>query len=332
MTIGIPRALLYYKYGALWEVFFEKLGADVMLSPETNRQILGGGIKASIDESCLPVKIFLGHIAHLIGKCDYILIPRVENLSKSDNDAACVKFFALYDIVNNTFGAELKASETRLLDYNIDLKTGNTEKKAFLGMGKRLGYKHTAITEAYKAARTAQDERNAEKNREAAAAIYSDNLKILVIGHPYNVCDPYIGLPAVKYLNSLGLKTVFAHDFDAESCAGEAYKVSPTLCWAYNKELAGAAWLYKDLADGIIFITAFPCGPDSLVTELMLRKFRGTPKINLVIDELQSESGMATRLESFADMIFSMRNAKFSMLNKRGVISEEYDYQLSASW
>ena len=39
MKIGIPRAFLYYKYKYLWETFFEELGAEVVVSPETNRSL-----------------------------------------------------------------------------------------------------------------------------------------------------------------------------------------------------------------------------------------------------------------------------------------------------
>lgn len=76
MTIGIPRAMLYYRYKTLWETFFRQLGCDVIISGQTNKKILNDGIKYSIDESCLPSKIFMGHVYSLIGKCDYILVPR----------------------------------------------------------------------------------------------------------------------------------------------------------------------------------------------------------------------------------------------------------------
>ena len=61
IKIGIPRALLYYRYGVLWKYFLKKLGLNVILSPETNQTILDLGINNSIDESCLSSKIYLGH-------------------------------------------------------------------------------------------------------------------------------------------------------------------------------------------------------------------------------------------------------------------------------
>ena len=45
LRIGIPRALYYYRYGALWKTFFSSLGCEVVVSPKTDRAILQSGIQ-----------------------------------------------------------------------------------------------------------------------------------------------------------------------------------------------------------------------------------------------------------------------------------------------
>ncbi|WP_242975810.1 acyl-CoA dehydratase activase-related protein [Desulfosporosinus sp. FKB] len=57
IKIGIPRALLYYRYKHLWESFFNELKIDYIVSPDTNRDIVRKGIAYAIDESCLSSKI-----------------------------------------------------------------------------------------------------------------------------------------------------------------------------------------------------------------------------------------------------------------------------------
>ena len=79
VTVGIPRAMLYYRYEILWKNFFSALGVKCVISPQTNKEIIKEGTAVSIDEACLSTKIFIGHVKSLIGKCDYILIPRVSN-------------------------------------------------------------------------------------------------------------------------------------------------------------------------------------------------------------------------------------------------------------
>ena len=73
--------------------------------------------------------------------------------------------------------------------------------------------------------------------------------------------------------------------------------------WLYSKELVGAIKLLEENINGIILLTAFPCGPDSLVNELILRRSKKVPTINIILDELQGEAGLQTRIESFIDII-----------------------------
>ena len=61
IKVGIPRALLYYQYYPMWKSFFEKLGAEIVVSPLTNKAILNFGVSRAVADTCLPVKILLGH-------------------------------------------------------------------------------------------------------------------------------------------------------------------------------------------------------------------------------------------------------------------------------
>ena len=79
IKIGIPRSINYYYYGNFLKNFFEKLGYEVIISNKTNKKILDDGIRYANDEMCLAMKIYLGHIYDLKDKCDYILIPRIDN-------------------------------------------------------------------------------------------------------------------------------------------------------------------------------------------------------------------------------------------------------------
>ena len=50
-------------------------------------------------------------------------------------------------------------------------------------------------------------------------------------------------------------------------------------------------------------MSSFPCGPDSLVNEIILRRVKGIPILNLVLDGQEGSAGLETRLESFVDII-----------------------------
>lgn len=296
-TIGIPRALLYYKHKKLWQIFFEELGCEVVISPETTKKLLDDGINYSIDESCLSAKIFMGHVNYLKEKqVDYLFVPRIVSYGKKE--VTCTKFHALYDIVQNTF------SDINLLDYNLDINDGYEEFMGFYRMGLTFTKNPIKIINAYKKAKQAQLIYDYEEEiKQAKLLDENDKIKVLIVSHPYNIYDKFIGSPIIKHLKQLDVVPIYADLLDEKISKAASEKLSSTLYWSYNKELIGAIDHYKDKVDGIIFIVTFPCGPDSLVTELCQRKVKDIPLITIVLDELQGEAGLRTRLESFIDII-----------------------------
>lgn len=296
MKIGLPRAFLYYKYKKLWEVFFEELGCQIVVSEESNKKILSDGINLSIDESCLPSKIYMGHVQSLIGKCDYILVPRIASFGKGE--MACTKFNAMYDIVKNTLQG------IHLIDYNIDVNNGNHELQGFLHMGKVIGKGNIETLKAYiNAKKQNRIYHKSKVSLQSKVLESSKQMKILIVSHPYNTYDKLIGYPIIKYLKELDVIPIYADLCNSKESIKHSKELSKCLYWTFNKELIGAIEIYKDNVDGIIFITAFPCGPDSLVNELVLRKFKELPMANIILDELQGEAGLQTRIESFIDII-----------------------------
>lgn len=97
MKIGIPKGLLYYKYHPFFMTFFTELGAETIVSEDTNKSILDQGVRYCVDEACMPVKVFHGHVASLRDKCDAILIPRIMQVRK--REYICPKFCGLPEMV-----------------------------------------------------------------------------------------------------------------------------------------------------------------------------------------------------------------------------------------
>jgi len=295
IKVGIPKAFLYYRYNILWKNFFEKLGCIVVESDDTNKEILELGKKYSIDESCLASKIYLGHVANLIDKCDYILVPRVCDYGK--NNKVCVKFNGIYDIVRNTF------LFTKLLDYNIEKTKYKSEFIGLFKIGLKFSKNPFKILYAYHKAKVRERMHNNRLINNQKMVCKSKKLKILIIAHPYNIYDKYIGEPIIKFLKSMNVEIIYADRLDRKIAIKNSYELSKGLYWSYSKELIGALNYYKDVVDGAIFITSFPCGPDSLVNELLIRKVKNIPMANIIIDESTAEAGLHTRLESFVDII-----------------------------
>ncbi len=292
--IGIPKALLYYKYGDLWANFFNELDCEIVYSPETNFEILEQGKKLSIDESCLALKIYLGHIDYLSDKVDYILVPRIVSLAKKEK--VCTNFNALYDIVNNL-------CETRLIHYNIDVEKGFHEAKGFLLMGKRLYKKRSDIIRAYrKAKRIVQRKEEHRYLKQFNLLKTSFKKKILLVGFAYNLYDFLIGKRVVDCLIKEDVDLIYADVFNKDDIKDKYKVISDQLYWTYSKELLSSIAFYQDKVDGLILISVFPCGPDSLTNEMCLRKVK-KPIMTIIIDELTNDAGLETRIECFIDII-----------------------------
>lgn len=293
MKVGIPKSFYYYYYGYLWEDFLNNLGVEVIKSLDTNKEIIELGNKYSSDEMCLSLKNYIGHVCYLQDKCDYILIPRIDNYG-IDNQT-CTNFLASYDIISNII-------KTKILNYNICYSNGDTELKAFKKIGKELGFSSSEIKYAYDNAVINSNYKKERLIRKNIDNLRSRKRKILIVGHSYNIYDKLIGDPIIKFIKQMNMKVIYANLFHEEITNDLSRKLSSELYFKYNRDLIGSIPLVKDKIDGVIFLSSFPCGPDSLVNELVMRKI-DIPSINIVVDDLDSTTGLETRLESFIDII-----------------------------
>lgn len=302
MKIGIPRALLYHYYGSLWLDFFKNLGVDTIVSPPTNKSIIKKGLDNSIDEGCYSSKIYIGHVQWLLEKCDMIFVPRMENTGIKEE--FCTRLFGIYDLVKNTF------PKANILHSNVNYLNRKKEDAAFLEIGALLNKTQEETAAAYN---QALDKFVKEREAQIAAQeeiLNSSDPKILIVSHSYNTADAAIGEPVVKYFKDNGVKVVYAELIDQKEARTKAKEIYRRIYWKISAELIGGIEAYKDRVDGIVIISTFPCMPDSIVNELVIRKTKDKPILSLMVDELDASAGLITRLESFTDIIVAKRGDK----------------------
>jgi len=328
MKIGIPRSLFYYKFISLWEVFFAELGAEVIVSDPTNKKILNDGVKTCVDEACLPVKLFHGHVMNLVGRVDYIFIPRFTSISKKEY--ICPEFGGLPDMVRHTL-----IDLPELIDTEINMRSSDTGAvKAAIETGARLGAGKSASRAAYmKAMKSYKDFRRRELNGDipyigyvsgkgsehvtpvsARGTSYNPppaepgRLRIALVGHPYNIYDRYISMNMIGKLKKYGAEVETIEMVGAGDIEKQTTRLSKPMFWNYGRNAYGAA-LHMAASggiDGMICLSSFGCGIDSFVHDLIERKIRREyqiPVITITIDEHSGEAGFNTRLEAFVDML-----------------------------
>lgn len=303
-VIGVPRALLYFEYFAFWSAFLSALGASLAVSPETNRMILDSGVKVCVDESCLPVKVFHGHVEFLKQKAEWLLVPRI--VSVVPREYTCPKLLGLPDMVR-----EQLAPGQRMIDVTLDLtKKGKGLLEACLGVGRLLGMR---APEVYRAlfmgcVRQAMDHRLRRLEGARTLRQRSKAPTVGLIGHRYLLQDNGLNLGLLRNLRNCGIDRVLTDDCLSDRCiASGARCLRKPLFWTFEKRVAGAGLhlLKRRVVDGVIQLVSFGCGPDSMVSGLIQSEARalGVPYMLLTVDEHTGEVGAQTRVEAFVDML-----------------------------
>jgi predicted nucleotide-binding protein (sugar kinase/HSP70/actin superfamily) len=313
LKIGIPRALLYYIYYPLWKTFIEELGHETVLSSGTNHGILDNGVKNCVDDACLPVKLFHGHVMDLAGKADWILIPRL--ISVQPGEYICPKFIGLPEMIKNSV-----PGKPNLLILNFNARNGlDKGYEGLVNLGRELGASRVRIKTALERARAKQDvysdmllkdsnpiallERKIRQPMSGAA-----KGRIGLIGHPYLVYDQYINMNVCSKLAAKGYIPLFPENISADDIERACGRYPKKLFWSYGKNLLGSglAMLEYGMVDGLILLTSFGCGIDSFIDELLQRanqrEFR-IPQTTITLDEHTGQAGFDTRLEAFIDMM-----------------------------
>jgi len=290
--IGLVNGLGYYDYNVLITSFFDKLNVSYIIGDKTTKKTVENGKKLLIDESCLSLKIFFGHIYELINKCEYVLVVRSPSIRK--NEMMCTNFYALYDLSNTLFPG-------KVIELNIDYNNDITLKKAFINLGKKLGFSKKYIKKAFKHAYNYYLTELDKLHENELKLLNSNNKKVLLVGHSYNLMDQYISNDIIKILKENNIEILNSNKFKATNT--NRYKIiSKDIYWSKSKDILNVIVELNNYIDGIILVSSFPCGIDSLVNELIIRKVN-MPILNLVIDELNDNSGISTRVESFVDII-----------------------------
>lgn len=289
IKIGIPKALTYYYYNKFWEYFFENLDVEIVYSIDTNNEIIKRGEMVATDEMCLSLKVYLGHIDYLKDRCDYILIPRIENYGLRNQ--TCTNFLGLYDLVNSLF-------DVNILNYNISKQENELE--SLIEIGTILDLSKDDIIMAYNLAKEKEEKYYKKKEIEQKIMLNSEN-NLLLISHPYNTYDKLIGQPIIDKLKQYGMNLLYCDLFNKEETNKKSLDISPNLYWKYSKENIGSFALAPNVK-GIVFLSSFPCGLDSLVNEFLIRKIH-KPYLNIIVDNLDSLTGIETRIESFMDIV-----------------------------
>ncbi|MBN2537974.1 hypothetical protein JXB37_06855 [candidate division WOR-3 bacterium] len=286
MRVGIPRALLYYRYGPFWERFLAGLGVEPVVTRRTDKELLQLGLQHVSSEVCLPIKIIAGHIADLKGRVDAVFLPRMVWLE--DELYACPKMIGIVDIARMMLG-----DGTRLIAPSI--------KRNFLWPHFRAGVEMCGSP--LRAARSLARARSLLAGPPVALRLEPGEKRIALIGHFYNIEDDYIGQPIISAFRKQGYRLVTKDELP-ESVLRGRQGFAKSIRWVFERELYNAFRFLVGSVDGVCVLVSMGCGPDSLIAEFMKEEAgrRGVPFLQLVLDEHTGTAGLVTRIEAFLEL------------------------------
>jgi predicted nucleotide-binding protein (sugar kinase/HSP70/actin superfamily) len=322
--VGIPRALHYYRYYPFWKKLLEELDAEIILSPQTNKKIVEEGVTHGFGELCIPVKIYYGQVLKLIEEnpdLDFLFVPRY--VSEDQDSYFCPKFLSLPDVI------KILPEVPKILNFEVNVKEFPIATSA-IELGKQLDKGQNASLDAYKKAQAYFDEYH-EFLRQGGSVNHAlrlvqrnilfklpkkqiqGDIRFLLLGHAYNIFDTFINLDFIKKLQDQGVEVLTIENLP-EHIFKEPVIVNPRggilrNYWRHEEEIMQAIRFFltkgRNEIDGVIFLISFACGPDSLISELIMRDMKvvGLPFLEIIMDEHSGEAGMMTRIESFVEMV-----------------------------
>lgn len=304
IDIGVPRSLIVYELFPFIYKFLQECGLKPVLSEPTNRKTIEFGAEVSVADTCLPVKVALGHIRSLLSRgINTFFIPSVISMPPEDEKFArsfvCPYVQTIPYLSRAIFGKGLRVFsppiyfdrgkegiEAPLVEFARQF--GKTEKEVKRALHNALAYQ------------TEIQRRIAAIGRDAVREI--KDVAFVVCSRPYNGYDLGLNLDLPKKIRELGIPAL-PIDFiplDYSPLTEDFYN----MYWHYGQRLLAATEAIRENERLFaVYVSNFSCGPDSFLTRFFKERLGEKPFLLIEIDEHSGDAGFITRCEAFYDSI-----------------------------
>ena len=311
-TIGLPMVLNMYELLPFWHTIFTSLGFDVVVSPESSRDIfLSGQSTIPSDTVCYPAKLVHGHMEYLLKQdIDAIFYPCLSyNLDEKlgDNHYNC-PVVAYYPEV---IGANMEDIKNILfINNSFGIHNTKTFKKHFYDM-------LTAHFGSFfrKDVSNAIDKGYAEREKYLALVrakgeeflniARAENRQVIVLaGRPYHV-DPEINHGIANLICELGAIVITE---DSISNRVEKFRTNVLNQWTYHSRIYAAAKYIAESGNkniNLVQLVSFGCGLDAITSDetRSILEEKGRIYTQLKIDEIANLGTSKIRLRSLFDAL-----------------------------
>lgn len=308
LRVGLPRVLAFHDIFPFWRAFFRSLDMDVVLSDATHPGLVRATAQHAAAETCFPVKLVFGHVLDLLEKdVDVVFLPSVVDREDPSPGQPHSHHCPLIPASPHMVKAhvDVEARGARYVTFPFHLRDGQTRRRELRAAAAALGVPLRRVLAA--AARGdealgAFAQATRRLGEEALAKLPPDRPGVVLVGRPYNTCDPGVCLDLPRKLRKLGAVPIPIDCLPVREV--DLTDVHPDMYWRSGQDILGAARLVAgDDRLQAVYLTSFHCGPDSFLLSYFRRLMGAKPYLELEVDDHTAEAGMLTRCEAFLDSL-----------------------------
>jgi len=310
-TIGIPRALMvYYQQFPFWRTFFEEIGFTVVVSRESDKNLVNQSIEIMTTETCLPVELMHGHVLDLVTRgVDYIFLPFIVNGKERAGNKTLncnCPWVQTYPFMVKA-ALKGKVDESKLLIPTLHFRF--FERALMKEMTEYFNDKFSIGKELIKKAvykadevQTAFEKSLVEYGKEVLKSIPENCRPVVLLGRPYNGADSHLNLGLIEKLITQNVMPIPIDMLDLSPY--NIFTNYRNMYWPNGQKIIAAAQLVaKNKNLHAVYLSNFRCGPDSFIWHYVTEELKGKPFLHLEVDEHSADAGMVTRIEAFLDSL-----------------------------
>jgi predicted nucleotide-binding protein (sugar kinase/HSP70/actin superfamily) len=259
-------------------------------------------------ETCLPVKLVFGHVLDLLEQdVDFIFLPSVvnrENVAPGQTSNMYCPFIPAASHLVRAH-ADVEGHRHRILHLPLHLSWSTMLDGEFRRLAGQLGVPKKRVTAAAAAAATAQQEFYAalrQRGREILDGLDGTCMATVLVGRPYNACDPGACQDLPFKVRKLGVLPIPMDLLPLETVDVSARYGN--MFWRSGQDILAAATIIRNEPRlHAIYLTNFNCGPDSFIISFFRRIMGSKPFLELEFDDHMADAGVITRCEAFFESL-----------------------------
>jgi predicted nucleotide-binding protein (sugar kinase/HSP70/actin superfamily) len=315
ITIGLPRALDFWRTLPFWRVFFAALGFKTVVSPKSGRRLFERGLQyVASDTVCFPAKLVHGHIQALLDmKVDRIFFPQLNRLPPANAE----KFSTFTCPVLKSYPLVVKFSDNPEVKHGVALdsplfhwfsmRDRNYQLCKYMRDVFNIPEKYTqaAIAQADDALDSFTTALESAARRIIAQVEAEGKYAVVLAGRHYQY-DGLVNHNLSRFFTSVGIPVL-----TVDALPGvHTMRLRKTRLDINNSNhaqlLAGAIITAENPALEYVQIYSFGCGHDALYTDetaRILNEMSGKAPLVLKLDESDVAGPLRIRVRSFIETV-----------------------------